>query len=55
MGESQAASVLQRAGFNVVIFPNAPEPSGQPRGTVFKQSPLAGTLLTRGSTIRIYG
>jgi hypothetical protein len=55
MQEAQAQSVLQLAGFNVLVFPNAPEPSGRPKGTVFKQSPAAGTLLARGSTVTIYG
>jgi beta-lactam-binding protein with PASTA domain len=53
MQEAQATSVLQQAGFSVKIV-SAPEPNGQPRGTVFKQSPPGGTVAARGSVITIY-
>jgi hypothetical protein len=55
MQQTQAQTVLQLAGFNVLVFPNAPEPSGRPRGTIFKQSPAPGTVVPRGSQIAIYG
>jgi hypothetical protein len=53
MQEMQAQTLLQQAGFNVVVV-YAPEPNGQPRGTVFNQSPAAGTVVARGSQITIY-
>jgi hypothetical protein len=51
--EMRAQTLLQLAGFNVVVV-SAPEPSGQPRGTVFKQSPPGGTITPQGSVITIY-
>jgi len=53
MPEVRATSVLQQAGFTVIIV-NAPEPNGQARGTVFKQSPPAGSTEAQGTSITIY-
>jgi beta-lactam-binding protein with PASTA domain len=54
MQEVEATSVLQQAGFYNVKVINAPEPSGQPKGTVFSQSPSGGSFVAAATVITIY-
>src|SRR5690348_7649433 len=49
--EQQATQILQDAGFKVDSLPDSA--STDPKGTVTKQSPQAGTPQNAGSTITI--
>jgi serine/threonine-protein kinase len=49
--EAQATQILQNAGFSVDSLPDSQ--STQPKGTVTKQSPSAGTTFNKGGTVTI--
>jgi beta-lactam-binding protein with PASTA domain/tRNA A-37 threonylcarbamoyl transferase component Bud32 len=51
MTEQQATSILEKAGFKVSSVPDST--STEPKGTVTRQSPDAGTNADQGSTVTI--